>query len=61
MYEIELPNELITSLKLPRRWFGDGEYSGDISFQPFNAVHLHCDQISTTDNVFNGRPSTLRY
>ena len=59
MYEIKLPNEFITLFKLPRGWFGDGEYSGDISLQPFNAVHLHCDQISTTDHLFNGRPSTL--
>ena len=32
MYEIKLPNELIISLKLPRGWFGDGEYSMSFIF-----------------------------
>ena len=35
MYHIKLPNELITLLKLPRGWLSDGEYSDDISLQPF--------------------------
>ena len=33
--------------------------SYEINVQPYKALYLHCNQISTTNNLFNGKPSTI--
>ena len=32
---------------------------GKVDFQPFKAIYLHCHQISSTGNFFNGKPTRL--
>ena len=36
-----------------------GTYHGNFDFQTFKIIYIHCDQISTCGNVYNGKPSAI--
>lgn len=57
--EIKLSEDIAELLSLPRGWIGPGTVNGKVDLQHFKAIYLHCHQISTTDNLFNGKPSTI--
>ena len=57
--QIKLSGDIADALSLPYVWFGPGEFVSKVNFQPFKAIYLHCHQISSTGNFFNGKPSTL--
>ena len=42
-------------------WLTAGKYIGDrpVDFMPQKALYIHLDQLSTTNNVMDGAPSTL--
>ena len=56
--QLKLSGNLAGLLNMDLGWLS-GENMGRIDFQPFKAIYLHCDQISASDNFFNGKPSNL--
>ena len=57
--QIKLSADIADRFALQRDWFGPGEFVGRVDLQPFKALYLHCDQISSTANLLNGKPSTI--
>ena len=55
---LKLSENLATLLNIDPSWLS-GEIFGKIDLQPFKAIYLHCDQVSASENVFNGKPSTI--
>ena len=56
--QIKLSADIADILSVPHGWFS-GEVVGKVDFQPFKAIYLHCHQISSTGNFFNGKPTRL--
>ena len=56
---IKLPPELANLLGLPSGLLDMGTYVGRIDLQYLKSIYIHCDQISTSENIYNGRPFTI--
>ena len=57
--QLKLSADIADILSLDHGWVGPGSFEAKIDFQPFKAIYLHCHQISSTGNFFNGKPTTL--
>jgi hypothetical protein len=61
-YQYKLSTGLLSVLGLDDEgWLDSGTYVGDrpVEFSYPKALHIHLDQLSTTNNLVNGAPSTL--
>ena len=52
--KMKLPPELADLLGLSSGLLGMGTYVGKIDLQSLKVIYIHCDQISTSENFYNG-------
>ena len=56
---IKFSEDIARLFSLNTDWLSAGSHIGKVDMQPFKAIYLHCDQISSTNNIFNGKPSKM--
>ena len=58
-YKLQFSSELAKLLGLPSDLLSLGMHNGHFDLQPFKIIYIHCDQISTSENIYNGNPCSI--
>ena len=53
-YKLKFSSELPNLLELPSDLLSLGIHNGHFDLQPFKVIYIHCDQMSTSENFYNG-------